>query len=96
MTTVYALAVVVILVAMLCAVVRVVLGPRDIDRVIALDILLAAAVMLCVLAGLMSGRDVFVDVAVGLALVAFIGTVGWSLILEKNTRRKAREKEDRS
>ncbi|MBV7435023.1 hypothetical protein KRX19_08305 [Cardiobacteriaceae bacterium TAE3-ERU3] len=96
MTIVYAVAVVVILAAMLCAVVRVVLGPRDIDRVIALDVLLAAAVMLCVLAGLMSGRGVFVDVAVGLALVAFIGTVGWALILEKNARRNARDEEAQS
>ena len=95
-TLIYAVTVIIILLAMLCAVVRVVLGPRDIDRVIALDILLAAAIMLCVIAGLYSGRDVFVDVAVGLALVAFIGTVGWAAILEKNTRRKAREQEEKS
>lgn len=62
--------------ATLIATVRIVRGPRHADRVVALDIFLAAAVALCVAASLATRRTVFLDVAIGLALVGFVGTVG--------------------
>ena len=64
--------------ATLIATVRIVRGPRHADRVVALDIFLAAAVALCVAASLATRRTVFLDVAIGLALVGFVGTVGWA------------------
>ena len=66
--------------ATLIATVRIVRGPRHADRVVALDIFLAAAVALCVAASLATRRTVFLDVAIGLALVGFVGTVGARLI----------------
>ena len=53
-------------------------------RVVALDIFLAAAVALCVAASLGTGRTVFLDVAIGLALVGFVGTVGWARLIERS------------
>lgn len=85
-----------ILCAMLLAVWRVVKGPLDIDRVIALDILLAGSVMLGIVAALESGRTEYIDVAIGLALVGFIGTVGWAGVLERSARRERREREEDS
>lgn len=70
------------IVATLLATVRMVRGPSRADRVVALDIFLAAAVVLCVAASLSTGRTVFLDVAVGLALVGFVGTVGWARLIE--------------
>lgn len=57
-------------------------GPSDADRVIALDILFAAAIGLCVAAALASGRVLFLDVAIGLALVGFVATVAWARMIE--------------
>lgn len=61
---------------------RFLLGPSDTDRVIALDILFAAAIGLCVAAALASGRVLFLDVAIGLALVGFVATVAWARMIE--------------
>lgn len=61
--------------------VRIVVGPTHADRVVALDIFLAAAIALAVAASLATGRTVFLDVAIGLALVGFVATVGWARLV---------------
>lgn len=58
-------------------------GPTDTDRVVALDILFAAGVGLCVAAALASGNVAFLDVAIGLALVGFVATVAWARMIER-------------
>lgn len=68
------------------ATLRIVRGPRHADRVVALDIFLAAAVALCVAASLATGRTVFLDVAIGLALAGFVATIGWALLIERSPR----------
>lgn len=73
------------LIATLVATVRIVHGPRNADRVVALDIFLAAAVALCVAASLGTGRTVFLDVAIGLALVGFVATLGWARLIERSS-----------
>jgi multicomponent Na+:H+ antiporter subunit F len=57
-------------------------GPTDVDRVIALDILFASAVGLCVAAAMASGRELFLDVAIGVALVGFVATVAWARMID--------------
>ncbi|ODV13456.1 MAG: hypothetical protein ABT20_02070 [Rubrivivax sp. SCN 70-15] len=79
------------LLATLLATVRLVRGPRHADRVVALDIFLAAAVALCVAASLGTGRTVFLDVAIGLALVGFVGTVGWARLIERSAPSETQE-----
>lgn len=68
------------------ATLRMVRGPRHADRIVALDILLAAAIALCIAASLATGRTVFLDVAIGLALVGFVATVGWARLVDKGGR----------
>jgi multicomponent Na+:H+ antiporter subunit F len=77
--------------ATLIASVRIVRGPRHADRVVALDIFLAAAVALCVAASLGTGRTVFLDVAIGLALVGFVATVGWARLIERTASSETQE-----
>lgn len=60
-------------------------GPSDTDRVIALDILFATAIGLCAAAALASGRVLFLDVAIGLALVGFVATVAWARMIERRS-----------
>jgi len=68
--------------ATVLAVVRTLLGPRQADRVVGLDVLLACAVALCVAAALRSGRVLYLDVGLGLALVGFVGTMAWARLID--------------
>ena len=70
------------------ATLRIVLGPQHADRVVALDIFLAAAVVLCVAAALRTGRTEFLDVGIGLALVGFVATIGWARLIEGTAGRR--------
>jgi multicomponent Na+:H+ antiporter subunit G len=60
-----ALLVLVILGCVALGVMRFVSGPSDADRIVALDILFSAAVALCALAALYTGRVLFLDIAIG-------------------------------
>lgn len=61
---------------------RLLAGPTAADRVIALDLLFAVGVVLCICAALASGNPAFLDVAIGLALVGFVGTIAWARLVE--------------
>ena len=69
---------------------RLLRGPTPADRVVALDLLFAVAVLLGIAAALIAGRTAFLDVALGLALVGFVGTLAWARWIDQ---RAAREKE---
>ena len=71
------------LVALALASLRLVRGPTNADRIVALDIFLAAGVALAVAASLLTARTVFLDGAIGLALVGFVGTIGWARLVQK-------------
>jgi multicomponent Na+:H+ antiporter subunit F len=66
----------------LLAALRLVRGPQQADRVVALDLLLASALVACIAASLATGRTAFLDVAIGLALVAFVATLGWARLID--------------
>ena len=72
------------LLALGLATVRLLKGPTSADRIVALDIFLAASVALCVAASLATARTVFLDVAIGVALVGFVGTVGWARLVDRS------------
>jgi len=61
---------------------RLLVGPTCTDRVIGLDILFAVAIALCLLAAWASGRTVYLDVAIGLALVGFVATLAWARLIQ--------------
>lgn len=71
------------LLASVLAVVRIIAGPTHADRVVALDIFLAAAIALAIGASLATSRTVFLDVAIGLALVGFVATIGWARLIQR-------------
>lgn len=64
---------------------RLVVGPSPADRVIALDLLFAVGVVQCICAALVSGSAAFLDVAIGLVLVGFVGTIAWARLVERQT-----------
>lgn len=65
------------------SVVRLLLGPTSADRVIALDLLAALAVGFVGIASVFYENSVFLDVAIVLSLVVFLGTVAFARYLER-------------
>ena len=73
--------------AIFFAFIRLVKGPSLPDRVVALDLITVLAVAFSALFAISSGEAAFLDVAIALALVAFLATVALARFSE---RRKAR------
>lgn len=80
----------------LLLVVRLLKGPTGPDRVVAIDALTLLGVAAIALGAMMSGQIVFLDVAVVLSLVAFLGTVAFAPLFRKDDdgKRGAREQTD--
>jgi multicomponent Na+:H+ antiporter subunit F len=73
-------------VAVLIAFVRVVRGPTLPDRVVALDLIGISSVGLMVLGSAVSGERAFLDAAVVMALLGFLGTVAYARYAEKESQ----------
>ena len=82
MSLVY-LIILLLVIAAMCGVYRLLAGPMRADRVIALDLLFAVAVVLCICAALASGSTAFLDVAIGLSLVGFLATIAWARLVDR-------------
>ena len=65
---------------------RLVLGPSFADRFVAIDMLTALGIGFAGLTALATGRGLFVDIALALALINFVGTVAFALFLERKAR----------
>ena len=67
---------------------RLLIGPTHTDRVVGLDILFSVAIVLSLIAAWVSTRTVFLDVAIGLALVGFVATLAWARLIQSGSRGK--------
>jgi len=65
---------------------RLLLGPSLPDRVIALDLMSVLMVAFMALFTILTGNAAFLDVAISMALVAFLGTVAFARFAERQTR----------
>jgi multicomponent Na+:H+ antiporter subunit F len=72
--------------AVLLSVYRLVRGPSLPDRVVALDLMAVSTVGIIGVATIRSENIVYLDVAVVLALIAFMGTVAFARYLERRIR----------
>jgi multicomponent Na+:H+ antiporter subunit F len=70
-------------IALLLAFVRLARGPSLPDRVIALDLISILAAASTAVYAVLAGESVFLDVAIVLALISFLGTVAFARYLEK-------------
>lgn len=62
---------------------RLVCGPTLLDRVVALDLMATLAVGLIAVYSVVTDQAVFLDTAIVLALIAFLGTVAFAHFVEK-------------
>ena len=80
------LAFAVLAVAVIAAFVRVLRGPTLPDRVVAFDLVGVVVVGMMVVAAAATGEAAFLDVAMVLALVSFVGTVAYARYIEREGR----------
>ncbi len=72
-----------LMLAMAISFVRLVIGPSLPDRVVALDLVTLLAVAFSALFAISSGKAAFLDVAIALALIAFLATVALARFVER-------------
>ena len=66
--------------------IRFLVGPTLSDRVVALDLLITIGIAVIAAYSVVSNRETFLDIAMILALIAFLGTVAFSYYLEKRKK----------
>lgn len=70
---------------------RLLAGPSTADRVIATDMLGLIGVCVAALTAVIAGQSAFLDIALGIALVGFLGVVAFARLLERGSTRPALE-----
>lgn len=66
--------------------VRFIKGPSIIDRVVALDLLITIGIGIIAIYSIIYDKPTFLDIALILALIAFLGTVAFAYYLEKRNK----------
>lgn len=66
--------------------IRFLMGPKISDRIVALDLLITIGIGIIAVYSIISEQKTFLDIAMILALIAFLGTVALSYYLEKRNR----------
>ena len=72
--------------ALLLTFARLLRGPSLPDRVIALDMMATLGIGLVAVYAVFTGQPALLDVALLLALLAFLGTVGFAYYIERRTK----------
>ncbi len=67
-------------------------GPQVVDRVVAIDLIITSGVGLIGIFGILYDNESFLDVAMILALIAFLSTIAFSYYLDKGESNKTKNK----
>ena len=82
-------ALVVLLLSIFLALARLIRGPDAADRIVALDLVSVLIVSLLAAYSIFSTETSFLDVAIGYALIAFLGTVALARFLMHSATKKS-------
>jgi multicomponent Na+:H+ antiporter subunit F len=82
-------ALVVLLFSIILALVRLIKGPAAADRIVALDLISILIVAFLAAYSIYAGETSFLDVAIGYALIAFLGTVALARFLMRSSLKKS-------
>jgi multicomponent K+:H+ antiporter subunit F len=74
-------ALVLLALSMGCGIFRIIWGPRAQDRVVGFDTLYVSAMLLLLAFGIRSGRSLYFEAALMIALLGFVGTVALAKFL---------------
>ncbi len=61
-------------------------GPAIVDRVVALDLLITIGIAIIAVYSILTNQPTFLDIAMILALIAFLGTIAFSYYLERREK----------
>lgn len=67
--------------------VRFIIGPSISDRIIAVDLLITIGIGIIAVYSILTEQSTFLDIALILGLIAFLGTVAYSTYLEKRKKK---------
>ncbi len=70
-------------ISMVLTFIRFIKGPKVVDRVIALDLIITIGIAFITVFSIRTKQELFLDVAMILALIAFLSTVAFSYYLDK-------------
>lgn len=73
----------ILMVSVILTFIRLFKGPTVVDRVIALDLIITIGIGIITVYSIRSHEQVFLDVAIMLALIAFLGTIAFAYYIEK-------------
>lgn len=76
----------ILVISMLLVFYRFLKGPDMPDRIVAVDLLITIAIGIIAIYSIVSNRAPFLDIAMILALIAFLSTVAFSYYLEKKNK----------
>jgi len=79
----------VLLMSIFLALARLIKGPDAADRIVALDLVSVLIVSFLAAYSIFSGETAFLDVAIGYALIAFLGTVALARFLMRSAMRRS-------
>ena len=83
----------VLLISIILALARLVKGPAAADRIVALDLISILIVAFLAAYSIYAGETSFLDVAIGYALIAFLGTVALARFLMRAALKNAENRE---
>jgi multicomponent Na+:H+ antiporter subunit F len=72
------IALVILSITFLLTIIRIVRGPTLPDRILGLDMLVAAAIGFIAVIGIKTGYNLYIDIAIALGLVGFLATVAFA------------------
>ncbi len=76
-----------LMLSILLILIRLTIGPTLPDRVIALDLLVSVTIGIICAYSILYNKTIYIDVAVILALIAFLGTVSFAYYYEKGLKK---------
>ncbi|MEW6181164.1 MAG: monovalent cation/H+ antiporter complex subunit F [Chloroflexota bacterium] len=79
----YAIALGMISLGLVLAFIRLVRGPSLPDRVVAIDLVVALAIGIIASYAILFDQPVFLDVAIIIALISFLGTIAFAYYIER-------------
>lgn len=65
---------------------RLIAGPTQADRVVALDVVFSATIVLIASMAMSSGWPLFLDLGIGLAAVGFVAAIVWARLIDQSPR----------
>ncbi|MBT8364908.1 MAG: hypothetical protein KJP23_09390 [Deltaproteobacteria bacterium] len=83
----------VLLISILLALARLVKGPAAADRIVALDLISILIVAFLAVYSIFAAETSFLDVAIGYALIAFLGTAALARFLMRSALKKSENPE---